>query len=65
MNEQFGWKLPAVVLGGLALLGILLWQSIRFWMAYSRSGGSSNLIVAVVCTLLIVVWLAVAVKMTM
>lgn len=65
MNEQLGWKLLAVVGGGLALLGVLLWQSIRLWMAYSKAGGTPNLVGAIVCTLLIVAWLAVAVKLTM
>jgi len=65
MNEQFGWKLLAVVLGGLALLGVFLWQAIRFWTAYSKSGGTPNLVGALVCTLLVVAWLAVAVKLTM
>ncbi len=65
MDSNHGWKLIVIPVGGLVLLGILIWLSIHFWTAYSRLGGSGNLIGGVVCALLIVAGLAVAVKMTM
>ncbi len=63
MTDQAGWKLIAIPVGGLALLGILIWQCIRFWMVYSKVGGSGNLAGGIVCALLIVAWLVLAVKM--
>jgi len=63
MDSNQGWKLIAIPVGGLALLGIFIWQCIRFWMAYSKVGGSGNLIGGVVCALLLVAWLALAAKM--
>ena len=63
MADGFGWKAVAVVLGGLGLLGIFLWQAIRWWTAYSKLGGPGNLIGGVVFTLLIVAWIVAAVRM--
>lgn len=66
MNDSgFGGKAIAIVLGGLALLGVLIWQCIRFWMLYSKSGGTINMVGGVVCALLIVGLLVLAVKITM
>lgn len=66
MNDSgFGLKAIGVVFGGLALLGVLIWQCIRFWMLYSKAGGTGNMIGGVVCAVLIVGLLALAVKMTM
>ncbi|HZE99289.1 MAG TPA: hypothetical protein VE981_19955 [Planctomycetota bacterium] len=65
MPEAHGWKLIAIPLGGLALLGVLIWQCVRFWMLYSKAGGTGNLAGGVVCALLIVAWLVLAFKMLM
>ena len=65
MDRNHGWKLIAIPVGGLALLGVLIWLCIRFWMAYSKLGGTGDLIGGVVCALLIAAGLALAVKMTM
>ena len=65
MPEPYGWKLIAIPVGGLALLGVLIWQCIRFWMLYSKAGGTGNMVGGVVCALLIVGLLVLAVKMTM
>ena len=58
-----GRKIIAVVLGGLALLGILIWQAIRFWMIYSKDGGTGPLIGGVVCSLLLLGWIILAIRM--
>jgi len=58
-----GGKAIAVVLGGLATLGVLIWQSIRFWSAYSKVGGMGNLAGGIVCALLLVGLLVLAAKM--
>ena len=62
-DRLVGWKIIAVVLGGLALLGILIWQAIRFWMIYSKDGGTGPLIGGVVCSLLLLGWIILAIKM--
>ena len=63
MDGNHGWKLIAIPVGALALLGIFIWQCIRFWMAYSKVGGAVNLACGIVCALLIVAWLVLAAKM--
>ena len=66
MNDSgMGAKAIGIVVGGLALLGVLIWQCIRFWMLYSKSGGTGNMVGGVACALLIVGLLVLAVKMTM
>lgn len=65
MPERYGGKLIAVVAGGLAILGVFIWLTIRFWSAYSHVGGAGNLIGGIVFSLFIAAWLALAVKMTM
>lgn len=62
-DRLVGWKIIAVVAGGLALLGILTWQAIRFWMIYSKDGGTGPLIGGVVCSLLLLGWIILAIRM--
>ena len=49
MPGQYGWKRIVIPVGGLALLGVLVWGCIHFGMAYSRGGGAGNLAGLLVC----------------
>jgi hypothetical protein len=63
MDGFNGAKAIGIVVGGLALLGVLIWGAVRYWMIFSKQGGGMPLAIAIVCTLLILGWLAGAAKM--
>lgn len=65
MDSNQSWKLIAIPVGGLALLGVLIWQCIRFWMLYAKGGGTGNMAGGVACALLIAGVLVLAFKMLM
>lgn len=53
MPERSGGKLVALVVGGLAAAGVLLWLGVRFGLDYSRAGGAGNLAGLLVCVLVL------------
>lgn len=63
MPERFGGKLVAVVVGGLAAAGVLVWLCVRFGTAYSRGGGAGNLAGLLVCVLSLAAGISLARRM--
>ena len=63
MDGFNGRRAIGAVFGGLAMLGVLIWQAIHCWMAWSKEGGTTPLALAIACTLLVIGLLALAAKM--